>query len=58
MSVDLIQSLLAERAGYAIRGLQGRVAEVDEQLRVLGYEPEPNASPEVRGTGRTTKARG
>lgn len=32
-----VEALLAERAGYVARGLDGRVAEVDEQLALRGH---------------------
>ena len=38
-----IQALLAERLGYERRGKTDRVAAVDEQLRVLGYNKQPEA---------------
>lgn len=34
----LIQSLLAERAGYEMRNLPNRVKDVDDSLRALGYD--------------------
>ena len=34
----MIAALLAEREGYARRGKMDRVAEVDAQLRELGFE--------------------
>ena len=34
----LIESLLAERAGYEMRKLSHRVKAVDDALRELGYE--------------------
>lgn len=43
----MIAALLRERAGYLERGLEERVAAVDEQLKVRGYAGEkPAASPE------------
>lgn len=35
---NMIAALLAEREGYARRGKMDRVAEVDAQLRELGFE--------------------
>lgn len=36
----MIAALLRERDGYERRGLADRVAQVDEQLALRGYEPE------------------
>lgn len=48
----MIASLLRERDGYQRRGLDERVAQVDEQLTRHGYEPD--AEPESGGpAGRT-----
>lgn len=43
----LVEAYLRERAGYARRGLPGRVAEVDAELAALGYvaPPAPEAAP-------------
>lgn len=38
----MIAALRREREGYVRRGLDGRVKQVDEQLRHHGYEPEPD----------------
>lgn len=60
----MIAGLLRERAGYVQRGLDDRVAQVDEQLKLRGYEPpagdkgEP-AKPSTRSTppkGRRTRS--
>lgn len=45
-----VAALQAERAGYVIRGLPGRVAQVDAELARLGVEVE--APPETRGGQR------
>jgi hypothetical protein len=37
---DEVAALVAERAGYARRGLKDRVAAVDEQLRLRGLGPD------------------
>lgn len=34
-----IGALLDERRGYVVRGLDDRVAQVDEQLALRGYQP-------------------
>jgi hypothetical protein len=36
---DTVDALLHERRGYVQRGLQGRVDQVDEQLRRNGAKP-------------------
>lgn len=36
---DTIAALLEERRGLELRGHDRRVAEVDEQLRLLGFSP-------------------
>lgn len=43
----MIAALLREREGYVARGLDDRVAEVDEQLKLRGYEAE-DAGPRGR----------
>lgn len=37
---DEVAALVHERAGYVHRGLKGRVAAVDEQLRLRGVSPD------------------
>lgn len=45
----MIAALLRERAGYVARGLPERVEQVDEQLRLHGYEETPaGAAPQGR----------
>ncbi|MFI9552642.1 hypothetical protein [Nonomuraea endophytica] len=40
MSEDpMIAALLREREGYVVRGMEDRVAQVDEQLKLRGHEP-------------------
>lgn len=41
MARSLVDALLAERAGYANRGLVDRVAQIDAALRELGFESTP-----------------
>jgi hypothetical protein len=36
----MVAALLREREGYVGRGMDDRVAQVDEQLRLRGYEPQ------------------
>jgi hypothetical protein len=56
----MVAALLRERVGLVQRGLADRVAQVDEQLALRGYEPpadEP-AKPSTRSTppkGRKTR---
>jgi hypothetical protein len=47
----VIAALLRERRGYVVRGLDDRVAAVDEQLELRGYvgaKPEEPADPPAR----------
>lgn len=41
----MVAALLRERDGYATRGLDDRVAQVDEQLKLRGHTP-PGAEPD------------
>ena len=36
---SMVEALLVERRGYVQRGMEDRVAQVDEQLRLRGAEP-------------------
>lgn len=56
---NMIAALKRERAGYVARGLEERVAEVDEQLAHYGYEgvQDPPADPDGAPKGRTTRPR-
>jgi hypothetical protein len=59
-----IDALLYERRGYVARGLNDRIAAVDEQLRLRGVEPPADADGDGkstavrrgRGKGRTAEA--
>lgn len=51
---SMIAALLREREGYVQRGLDDRVAQVDEQLALRGYE-QPVGE---RAAGRSTPPRG
>lgn len=51
---NMIAALKRERAGYVARGLDGRVAEVDEQLTHYGYEPTAATDDKGAPKGRTT----
>ncbi|WP_327679489.1 hypothetical protein [Kitasatospora sp. NBC_00458] len=58
MSDRMIAALRRERDGYERRGLDDRVAQVDEQLIQLGYEPDaeeltPPVVDETGPAGRT-----
>lgn len=62
----MVAALLRERAGYVGRGMDDRVAQVDEQLRLRGVEPpaaeraaapaSPSAPPKGRRARGTEKA--
>lgn len=39
----MVAALLREREGYVTRGMDDRVAAVDEQLRLRGYTPQGKA---------------
>ncbi len=53
---NMIAGLQRERAGYVARGQDDRVAQVDEQLKRHGYEPEQDAVTDPGGgpKGRST----
>lgn len=51
---NMIAALKRERAGYVARGMDDRVAEVDEQLEHYGYEPAAATDDEGAPKGRTT----
>lgn len=54
---NMIDALLVERAGYERRGLTDRIAQVDEQLRLHGYEAparKADAEPAAESRGRRT----
>lgn len=60
MSDALIVALQAERAGYVLRGLPDRVAEVDAQLAELGATPPtpaPHAGAVEEAGGGSARAR-
>ncbi len=42
---QVVQALLTERQGYVQRGLDGRVAQVDEQIRARGGKPPASRKP-------------
>lgn len=57
----MIAALLREREGYVQRGMDARVTQVDEQLRLRGVEPptaDKSSTPQSRSTppkGRRTR---
>jgi hypothetical protein len=54
----MVAALLREREGLVQRGLDGRVAEVDEQLKLRGYTPESRQAPTTKETGRAAAPKG
>ena len=53
----MVAALLREREGLVQRGLDDRVAEVDEQLKLRGAEPHADGKP-ARATSRSTPPKG
>ncbi|MFE1424366.1 hypothetical protein ACFW6C_02155 [Streptomyces fungicidicus] len=51
----MVAALLREREGYVSRGLDDRVAQVDEQLRLRGYERPADAT---SASSRATQPKG
>lgn len=45
----MIAALLRERKGYVLRGLDDRVAQVDEQLKLRGHEVTNAKESETKG---------
>jgi hypothetical protein len=41
----IIAALLRERSGYVLAGRTDRAGQVDEQLALLGWKPEPSNRP-------------
>jgi hypothetical protein len=53
---NMIAALKRERAAYVARGLEDRVAQVDEQLKHYGHEPtEAENAPKGRQAPEETK---
>ncbi|MEU2625865.1 hypothetical protein [Kitasatospora sp. NPDC007106] len=48
----MVSALLRERAGYEARGLADRVRQVDDALRMYGYEPADTAGKGDRDGGQ------
>jgi hypothetical protein len=53
----MVAALLREREGYVGRGMDDRVAQVDEQLRLRGVEP-PAAPKADASVSRSTPPKG
>ena len=54
-----VEALLEERRGYVVRGLSNRVAQVDEQLKALGFavtDDDIETTETRRGPGRPRKS--
>ncbi|MFI6700315.1 hypothetical protein ACIBJC_15280 [Streptomyces sp. NPDC050509] len=49
----MVAALRRERAAYRSQGKSERVAQVDEQLRLLGHDPDETDSGSVAPEGRT-----
>ena len=55
---ELRTALLEERRGYVQRGDKDRVAQVDEQVDLLGPEPEPEPESDEPETAAPKRGRG
>ncbi|MBC2903523.1 hypothetical protein [Streptomyces cupreus] len=53
----MVAALLREREGYVGRGMDDRVAQVDEQLRLRGVKPPADDKP-TEPTSRSTPPKG
>jgi hypothetical protein len=53
---ELIAALLRERSGYVLAGRTDRAAQVDEQLKLLGYKPPKRQPPKGRAPRRRQTA--
>lgn len=53
----MVAALLRERAGYVQRGLDDRIAQVDEQLKLRGHTP-PDTQRKDAPAGRSTPPKG
>ena len=54
----MVAALLREREGYVTRGMDDRVAQVDEQLRLRGYEPPAAKKSAALQQSRSTTPKG
>lgn len=53
----MVAALLREREGYVSRGMDDRVAQVDEQLKLRGHEPPATPKPEASNRSTPPKQR-
>ncbi|GAA0348658.1 hypothetical protein PV735_31610 [Streptomyces turgidiscabies] len=53
----MVAALLREREGYAVRGMDARVAQVDEQLKLRGHEPSADGKPAPASRSTPPKGR-
>lgn len=53
----MVAALLREREGYVTRGMDDRVAQVDEQLKLRGAEPPSDGKP-AGAVSRSTPPKG
>lgn len=54
---SMVAALLREREGYVTRGMDDRVAQVDEQLKLRGAEP-PKEDKPAKPADRSTPPKG
>ncbi|MCI3272143.1 hypothetical protein [Streptomyces cylindrosporus] len=54
---SMVAALLREREGYVTRGMDDRVAQVDEQLKLRGVEPPKDDKP-AKSADRSTPPKG
>lgn len=54
----MVAALLREREGYVSRGMDDRVAQVDEQLRLRGVEPPADDKPASVASSRSAPPKG
>lgn len=53
----MVAALLRERAGYVVRGMNDRVDQVDEQLKLRGVEPPADDKPAPASRSTAPKGR-
>ncbi len=53
----MVAALLREREGYAVGGMDARVAQVDEQLKLRGHEPPADGKPAPASRSTPPKGR-
>ncbi|MFG2276968.1 hypothetical protein ACGFNY_45335 [Streptomyces chartreusis] len=54
----MVAALLREREGYVGRGMDDRVAQVDEQLKLRGHSLEGEPKRAAKDSGRTAPPKG